>query len=78
MNGSMNLLTGVEGQVVHAALERHDPPVQQLARRALLPAEVVDDQHAAIGQRLDRGRIEAVVARIGEFQGIERELARPP
>ena len=39
----LELLTGVQGQKVHAAFERHDPAVQQVARRASLPAEIVDD-----------------------------------
>ena len=54
MNGSSNFCPVLQRQEVDAAFERHDPAVQQIARRAPLPAEVVDDQHAAVGDRLDR------------------------
>ena len=42
--------TGMIAVEVHLralALERHDPPVQQVARRHQLPAEVVDHEDAA-------------------------------
>ena len=58
LNGISNLLAGVQRQVVDAALERHDPPVQQVARRDALPAEVVDDEHAAVGLHLHRRFVE--------------------
>ena len=52
--GQLEFLTGLERQEVDAALERHDPAVQQVARRAPLTAEIVDDQNAAVGNCLDR------------------------
>ena len=55
----VELLARLQREVVDAALERHDPAVQQLARRASLAAEVVDDQHAAVGQHLQRRAVEA-------------------
>ena len=55
----VELLAGLQREEVDAALERHDPAVQQLARRAGLAAEVVDDEHAAVGDRLHRRAVEA-------------------
>jgi hypothetical protein len=54
--GQVELLAGLQREEVDAALERHDPAVEQLARRAGLAAEVVDDQHAAVGHGLDGAR----------------------
>ena len=44
----LELLAGLQGEEVDAAFEQHDPAVEQVARRAVLTAEVVDDQHAAV------------------------------
>ena len=83
MNGSSNFCPLCSVRKVHAGLERHDPPVQQVARRARLPAEVVDDQHAAVRDRLNRRVVEARRRRVRELQRLQRELAtdhhhRPP
>jgi hypothetical protein len=57
LNGSSNFWPGLQGEEVHAALERHDPAVEQVARvRTLLAAEVVDDEHAAVGHQPARAR----------------------
>src|SRR5215471_608615 len=50
----LDLLSAGQRQEVDAALERNDPAVQQLSRRVLLPAEVVNPQDAAVGNGLYR------------------------
>src|SRR5574339_32991 len=54
----LELQSALQRQEVHPALERDDPTVQQLARGALLPPEVIDHQHAAIRHSLDGGTVE--------------------
>ena len=54
----LELLAGVQREVVDAALERHDPAVQQILRADALPAEVVDQEHAAVGLELNRRLVE--------------------
>ena len=56
-NGTGNLPPGVQRQVVHPLLERHDPAVEQVAGRHPLAAEVVHDEHAAVGLHLERGLV---------------------
>ena len=75
MNGSSNFWPRLQRQVVDPALERHDPAVQQVARRALLPAEVVDDQHAAVGDGLHGRAIEAGRRAVAQLERVERQLA---
>ena len=45
----LDLLAGVQGQVIGLPLQRDDPAVQQVQRIDPLPAEVVDNQGPAIG-----------------------------
>ena len=61
--------------MIDAALERHDPPVQDFGGRRALTAEVVDDEHAAVGERLERRAVETAAREITEFQGIECQFA---
>src|SRR4051794_33323809 len=79
----LELLAGLQREIVDAALERHDPAVQQVARRDALPPEVVDHQHAAVGERLQRRPIESRDRQVAELERVQRELAahrdqRPP
>ena len=83
LNGVSNLRPGVQRQEVDPALERHDPAVQQVARRNPLAAEVVDDEHAAVGLQLDRRLVELGDRVERQVQHLERQLAadhdhRPP
>src|SRR5215207_754380 len=68
-------LPRLQGQEVDSTFKRNDPPVEQIARRDLLPAEVVDDQHAAVGDGLDRSSIETGVRTVTEFERFKRQLA---
>ena len=71
----LELLARVERQEVHTAFERHNPPVQQVAGRHTLPAKVVDDQHAAVGQRLYGRLVEPGAGVEAQLQRLERQLA---
>ena len=79
----VDLLARLQRQEVDAAFERRDPAVEQRVRRALLPAEVVDDEHAAVGDELDRRAVELRHRAVGQVERVERQLAadrdeRPP
>src|SRR6266542_5892857 len=71
----LELLTGLQGEEVDAAFERHDPAVEKLTRLDLLASEVVDDQHAAIRHGLHRRLIEAGRRAVAQLERIERQLA---
>ena len=71
----LELLPGLQREVVHAALERDDPAVEELARLDLLAAEVVDDQHAAVRDGLYRRVVEPGCRVVAQFERIERQLA---
>ena len=49
---------GVQREEVEPLLERHDPAVEQVARRHPLAAEVVDDEDAAVRLHLERRLVE--------------------
>src|SRR5208337_4116402 len=54
LEGHLEFHTRCQGQVIHAAVERHYPAVEKFARRHHLAAEVVDDQDAVVGLHLKR------------------------
>ena len=61
--------------MIDAAIERHDPAVEQFAGRKNLPAEVVDDQNAVVGFHLAR-RDETPGSFVQlQFQHLRRQLA---
>ncbi len=62
-------------EVVHAAVQRHDPAVQQIARRHELPSEVVDDEYPVVGLHLHRRGIDAGGFVEAQFQHAGDELA---
>src|SRR5262249_35141211 len=68
-------LACLKGQKVDAALERNDPSVQEILRRAVLASEVVDHENPAIGEALDRRAIEAGARVVSQLERIECELA---
>ena len=71
----LKLLAGVQRQVVDAALERHDPAVQQVLRTHPLAAEVVDQEDAAVGLQLQRRLVELRQRVERQVEHVERELA---
>ena len=71
----LELLAGVQRQEVHAALERHDPAVEELVGPDALTAEVVHQEHAAVGAQLQRRLVEPRQRVEGEVELIERQLA---
>src|SRR4029453_3083530 len=71
----MELLPRLQREEIDAALERHDPPVQQVTRRCVLTAEVVNHKNATVCQRLKRCPVEAARGRVPQLQRVQRELA---
>src|SRR2546425_185031 len=71
----LEFLPGVQRQVVDAALERHDPAVEEILRPNSLAAEVVDEEHAAVRLQLN-GRLVELRERVErEVELLERQLA---
>ena len=58
-----------------AVLQRDDPPVQQRRRLDPLPAEVVDQQAAAIALQLQRGFADVGVGIVPDLQAVHGQLA---
>src|SRR5262249_39987611 len=48
VEGNLELLAGVQRQIIDPALKRNDPTVQQLFRTNPLPAEIIDEKDAAV------------------------------
>ena len=71
----LEFLAGVQRQVVDAALERHDPAVEQILRPHPLPAEVVHQEHAAVGLQLQRRFVELRERVERQVEHVERQLA---
>src|SRR5438309_3670045 len=71
----LDLLAGVQRQVVDALLERNDPPVEQVLRCDALPSEVVDHEDAAVRLHLERRLVELRVLVEDEVERLESELA---
>src|SRR5439155_18385269 len=71
----LDLLAGVQRQVVHALLERDDPPVEKILRRDALTSEVVDHEDATVRLHLERRLVELRGLVVDEVERLERELA---
>src|SRR5207249_11551481 len=71
----LDLLTGVQSEVVDALLQRDDPSVQEVLGRDALAAEVVDHEYAAVRLHLERRLVELRGLVVDEVEGLERELA---
>ena len=56
--GNLDLFAADQGQEIDAAVEGHDPAVEQLVGAQALAAEVVDDEHAVVGLHLHRADVE--------------------
>ena len=69
------LLARVQRQVVDAAFERDDPPVEQVARADALPPEVVDEEDAAVRFELKRRLVELRDVVEAQVQHLERQLS---
>src|SRR5262249_39981659 len=66
LEGNLELLARGQIEEVVTVFERHDPAVEQLLRAAQLPAEVVDQEDAAVGLDVQRSLVKV---RLGvEFQ----------
>src|SRR5437762_9159754 len=70
----LDLLTGVQREVVDALLERHDPSVEEVLGRDPLPAEVVDHEDPAVRLHLERRLVELRHLVVDEVERLEREL----
>ena len=68
-------LTFLKGQVVDAFVQGHNPTVQQVSGAGQLPAEIVDEQHAAIGLQLERRFVEAGVLIVNQVEGFQSQFA---
>ncbi len=55
--------------------QRHDPAVEQLRRVDPLPAEVVDQQAAAVALELQRGFADVATRVVADFEVVHRQLA---
>ena len=64
--------------MVDAAFERADPAVEQRDGGHLLPAEVVDDERAAVGLELQRRLVDLRVVVVHQLQAVPRQLAARP
>src|SRR2546430_1847068 len=71
----LDLLAGVQREVVDALLERNDPAVEEVFRRDALPAEVVDHEDAAVRLHLERRLVELRGLVVDEVERLERQLA---
>ena len=70
VEGDRQLLAGAQGQGVPAALQRDQKTGQHVPGRDLLPAQVVDDQHAALGLDVRRRLVEAHLRIVGDVKGV--------
>ncbi len=68
-------LPGVQLQIVDAALQRHDPAIEQVGGRDELAAEVVDDEAAAERLHVQRRFVEMAVGVVAQVEHFEREFA---
>src|SRR5688572_18939105 len=71
----VEFLPRLKCEEVDTALERNDPPIEQVPRRALLTAEVVDDEYAAIGECLNWRRVKAHRRRVRQIQRLQGQLS---
>ena len=71
----LKFLAGGEGQIVDPVFQRHDPAVQQLLGPDALAAEVVHEQHAAVGFHLQRRLVELRNRVEGQVEHLERQFA---
>ena len=53
VEGDFDLAPGVQGEIIDAVFEGHNPAVEQVARADHLAAKVVDQQNAAVGFDLE-------------------------
>src|SRR5947209_3054829 len=71
----LDLLAGVQREVVDTLLERDDPPVEEVLRRDALPAKVIDHEDAAVRLHLERRLVELRGLVVDEVERLERQLA---
>ena len=73
--GTWIFLPGGKREEIVAVFQRDDPAVEQLGRLDPLPAEVVDQQAAAVALHLQRGFADVAVRIVADFQAVHRQLA---
>ena len=70
----MELLSGLQREIVDSAFERDNPSVQQVARRRVLATEIVNHQDAAVGERLQWRAVQTGRRKVPELQRFQSEL----
>lgn len=68
-------LAGGQRHVVDAFFERQNPPVEKIPGADDLPAEVIDEEHAAVGFDVERPGVEVAGAVVSQVEHVEREFA---
>ena len=64
----------VHGEEVYPLFHGHNPAVEQVVRPNLLAAEVVYQEHAAVGFHLEGGFVILGVVVVAQFQPVQRQL----
>ena len=57
----LDLLAGAQREVVNLVLHRRDEAIEQLVGRHPLTAEIIDEEHAAVGLEMRRRLVERSV-----------------
>ncbi len=73
--GTWNFLPLDNREEIVAVFERQNPAIEQFLGADNLPAEVVDEEHAAVGLEVDRGLIELGLGVVAEVEHFERQFA---
>src|SRR5205823_4257298 len=66
---------GLQGQIVNAFFQGHNPAIEQSLWADLLAAKVVNEKETAVGLQLERGLIEACVFVEYQIEGGHSQLA---
>ena len=61
--------------MIGALFQRNDPAIEQVVRIHLLPAEVIDEKHPAVGFDVGRRFVEAQRGTVRQVEFIERHFA---
>ena len=61
LEGYLEFLARLEGQVIYSLLQRYDPPVEERLGAHLLTSKVVNEEQPAVGLQLEWGLVETRV-----------------
>src|ERR1700728_1124784 len=75
LEGDREALAGVQFQVVDAALEGHDPAIEQVGRAYQLAAKVIDDEASAQGLHVERSLVEIGCGVVPQIEHLQRQFA---